>query len=121
MAKPAAKAPQEQVEQFEQLLATRPEIERKGAQLPYASVNGNMVCVLGADGTMGLRLGAADRSAFLKAYGGTLYEAYGAVMKEYVAVTPALLADTEAMAPWLAKSWVYAQTLKAKATTRNKS
>lgn len=120
MAKPAAKAPQEQVEQFEQLLATRPEIERKGAQLPYASVNGNMVCVLGADGTMGLRLGAADRSAFLKAYGGTLYEAYGAVMKEYVAVTPALLADTEAMAPWLAKSWVYARTLKAKATTRNK-
>ena len=120
MAKLAAKAPAEQVAQFERLLATRPEIERRGAQLPYASLHGNMVCVLGADGTMGLRLGVDDRAAFLKAHHGTLYEAYGAVMKEYVAVTPALLADTDAMAPWLAKCWAYAQTLKPKPTTRKK-
>ena len=79
-----------------------------------------MFTLLGADGVMGLRLGAADREAFLQAHGGKLYEAYGVVMKEYVAVPPARLADTAALAPWLAKSWDYAQGLRAKATTRKK-
>ena len=120
MAKPAAKAPPEQVADFERLLATIPELQRKGAQLPYAAVNGNIFTLLGADGVMGLRLAAEDRE-FLLAKGGKLYEAYGAVMKEYVAVPPALLADTAAMTPWLAKSWAYAQGLKPKATTRKKA
>jgi hypothetical protein len=83
-------------------------------------VNGNMFSLLGADGMMGLRLGAADRTAFLAEHGARLYEAYGAVMKEYVTVPPLLLADTAAMTPWLAKSWEYAQGLKPKATTRAK-
>jgi hypothetical protein len=52
MAKPAAKAPPEQVEHYERLLATLPGLERKGAQLPYTSVNGNMFTVLGADGVL---------------------------------------------------------------------
>jgi hypothetical protein len=47
--------------------------------------------------------------------------AYGAVMKEYVAVSPSLLADTAAMTHWLAKSWAYARGLKPKPTTREKS
>lgn len=120
MAKPAAKAPPEQVEHYERLLATLPELQRKGAQLPYTSVGGNMFTVLGADGVMGLRLAAADREAFLQAHAGKLYEAYGVVMREYVAVPPTQLADTAAMAPWLAKSWAYAQGLRAKPTTRKK-
>jgi hypothetical protein len=120
VAKPAAKAPPEQVEHYERLLATLPELQRKGAQLPYTSVNGNMFTILGGAGVMGLRLSPADRTAFLQAHGGKLYEAYGVVMKEYVAVPPAQLADTAALAPWLAKSWAYAQGLRAKATTRKK-
>ena len=119
--KPVAKAPPEQVAQYERLLATLPAFERKGAAMPYTSVNGNMFTILGADGVMGQRLSPADREAFMTEHGATLYEAYGAVMKEYVAVPPALLADTAALAPWLAKSWAYAQTLKPKATTRKKT
>lgn len=118
MAKPAAKAPPQQVEDYERLLDTLPELQRKGAQLPYTSVNGNMFSVLGADGVLGLRMATADRAAFLQAHGGKLYEAYGIVMKEHVAIPPPLLADTAAMAPWLAKSWAYAQTLRPKPTTR---
>jgi hypothetical protein len=120
MSKPAAKAPSQQLEQYERLLATLPAFERKGAALPYTSVNGNMFSILGADGVMGPRLGAADRAAFLAEHGARLYEAYGAVMKEYVAVPPPLLADTAGMTPWLAKSWAYAQGLKPKPTTRPK-
>jgi len=118
MAKPGPKAPPEQVAQYERALAALPEVERKGAAMPYTSVNGNMFSVLGADGVLGLRLSAADREAFLGQYGGKIYESYGAVMKEYVAVPAALLADTAAMATWMGKSWDYAKGLKAKATTR---
>jgi hypothetical protein len=117
--KPAAKAPPEHVAHYERLLATLPTFERKGAAMP--SVNGNMFTILGADGVMGLRLSPADREAFLAAHGARLYEAYGAVMKAYAAVPPDLLANAAALAPWLAKSWAYAQTLKPKPTTRKKT
>jgi len=69
---------------------------------------------------MGLRLAAAGREAFRSQHGARLYEAYGAVMKEYVAAPDALLADTERMAPYLAASWTFAKGLKAKPTTRKK-
>ena len=120
MSKPAVKAPPEQLQHYERLLATLPVFERKGAALPYTSINGNMFSLLGADGVMGLRLGAAKREAFLAEHGARLYEGYGAVMKEYVAVPAPLLTDTAAMAPWLAKSWDYAQELRPKPTTRAK-
>jgi hypothetical protein len=115
---PAASAPADKVALYERLVATLPEVERKGAALPYTAVNGAMFSILGADGVMGLRLAAADRAAFLAEHGARLYEAYGAVMKEYVAVPGALLADTERMRPYLAASWAYAKALKAKPTTR---
>ena len=51
MSKPAPKAPPEAVALYETLLATHPEIERKGATMPYTSVNGNMFSLLTADGT----------------------------------------------------------------------
>jgi hypothetical protein len=39
-------------------------------------------------------------------------------MKEYVAVPAELLAETERLAPYLAKSYDYARGLKPKPTTR---
>ena len=61
------------VQLYEALVATHPEIERKGKSSPYTSVNGNMFTVLAADGTLGLRLADADRDAFLATYGTGLY------------------------------------------------
>jgi hypothetical protein len=119
--KPAAKAPAGKVADYERLIATLPEVDRKGAALPYTSVNGNMFTLLGGEGVMGMRLAAGDREAFMREHGAKLYEAYGAVMKEYVAVPGAMLADTAALAPWLVKSWSYAQGLKPKPTKRPKA
>jgi hypothetical protein len=65
-----------------------------------------------------MRLGAADREAFVATFGTCLYEAHGAVMKEYVAVPAELVAETEKLAPYLAKSYDYAKGLKPKPTTR---
>jgi TfoX/Sxy family transcriptional regulator of competence genes len=120
MAKPAPGAPAETVRLYEALIATLPGVERKGAKLPYTSLNGNMFSILSAKGVMGLRLSKADREAFLKDHGASLYADYGTVMPEYVAVPADLLADTERMTSYVAASFAYAQTLRPKATTKKR-
>jgi TfoX/Sxy family transcriptional regulator of competence genes len=116
--KSVPKAPAESVVLYDALLATNPEIQRKGATMPYTSVNGNMFSLLTPDGTLALRLSAADREAFLKRHDTTLCEQYGVVMKEYVRVPPALLRDTPALAKYLEASYRYARSLRPKPTTK---
>jgi hypothetical protein len=118
MSKPAPKAPAPSVALYEALLATNPAIERKGATMPYTSVNGHMFSLLTPEGTLALRLPAAEREAFLKRYETTLCVQYGAVMKEYVQVPVSLLKNTRALAKYLDLSYRYACSLKPKPTTR---
>src|ERR1700684_2156942 len=86
---------------YDKLLATHPKIERKGAANPYTSLNGHMFTLLGQSGAMALRLPQDEREQFLKKYKTPLFEAYGAVMKEYVTVPDALLKNTKALQPYL--------------------
>lgn len=120
MARKTAAAPADKVALYEALIATNPAVERKGATLPYTSLNGNMFSFLDKDGRMGLRLAADEREAFLKRYKTTLSEQYGAVMKEYVVVPDALLANTSDLCPYFAAGYAYAGTLKPKPTKRAK-
>jgi hypothetical protein len=110
---------------YDKLIATNPDIERKGAKLPYTSVNGNMFTFLSEAGLMGLRLPAEEREVFLKKYKTGLFEAHGAVMKEYVTVPETLLKNTKALSKYLEASYRYVKTLKPKAqkikTAQNKS
>ena len=62
---------------YEKLLATHPEIERKGDTNPYTSLNGHMFTHLAPLGTLAIRLGRHDVAAFLKKYKTTLFESYG--------------------------------------------
>jgi TfoX/Sxy family transcriptional regulator of competence genes len=104
---------------YDALVATRPNVERKGATMPYTSMNGNMFSFLTPDGTLALRLSASDRDAFMAQYGSTLVEQHGAVMKEYVAVPADLLARIDEVKPWFDRSCDYAGSLKPKRTTRS--
>jgi hypothetical protein len=110
----------EKVALYDKLIATRPEIERKGDANPYTAVNGNMFTILLGSERLGIRLPEEERAKFLKKYGTTLLEAYGAVMKEYVAVPDGLLGKTKELARYLDLSFAYAGTLKAKVTTKRK-
>ena len=112
--------PDRAVHLYEALVATCPGIERKGKPSPHTSFNGNMFTVLSTDGTLGMRLAAADRDAFIATYGTGLYQAHGTVMKEYVAVPADLLTRTSELAPYLASSYKYAKSLKPKPTTRRR-
>ncbi|MBI1851116.1 MAG: hypothetical protein HYR85_12300 [Planctomycetes bacterium] len=118
MPKPVPRAPADSVTLYEKVIATIPEIERKGATMPYTSVNGNMFSLLTPDGTLALRLPSPEREEFLKRHDTKLCEQYGVVMKEYVRVPRALLQNTRELSKVLALSYRYACSLKAKPTTR---
>jgi TfoX/Sxy family transcriptional regulator of competence genes len=79
-----------------------------------------MFTMLSPSGAMALRLPEDEREKFIAKHKTKLFEAYGAVMKEYVAVPDVLLRDTKALKKYLEISYEYAKTLKPKATTKKK-
>src|SRR5580704_861803 len=112
--------PADKLALFDKLIAINPEIERKGANNAYAAVNGNMFLLMPPSGILAMRLPEVVREEFLKKYNTKLYEAYGAVMKEYVTVPDALLGKTKQLQKYLASGYEYVKTLKAK-PSRKKS
>src|SRR5579872_4630454 len=85
------------LERYEALVATMPGLERKGATMPYTSVNGHMFSLLTKEGGVVLRLSPSERNAFLKKHDTQTVVLYGAVMKEYVAIPDTLLAKTASL------------------------
>jgi TfoX/Sxy family transcriptional regulator of competence genes len=120
MAKAAESVPAHKLELYEKLVATNPRVERKGATMPYTSLNGHMFSFLTRTGTLALRLPAGEREAFLKKYKARLFEQQGAVMAEYVQVPDALLAKTRELKKFFDRSYEYVGSLKPKPTTRKK-
>ena len=84
----------DKLELYEKLVATNPSVKRKGATVPYTSLNGHMFSYLGKAGKLALRLPSGEREAFLKKYKTKLCEAYGKVQPEYVEVPDFLLSST---------------------------
>jgi hypothetical protein len=99
---------------YDKLLATHPKIERKGAANPYTSLNGHMFTYLNPSGTLALRLPEKEREEFLKKYKTTLFEDYGAAMKEYVTVPDSLFQRTKELSKYLDLSYAYIKSLKTK-------
>src|SRR5262249_57486305 len=112
--------PEEKLGLFDKLIAIRPEIERKGANNAYAAVNGNMFLLMQPDGVLAIRLPEGAREEFLKKYKAKLHEAYGAVMKEYVAVPEAVLGKTKELQKYVAASYDNTKSLKPKPTKKGK-
>jgi len=121
MPKPATAAvPSDKLELYEKLVATNPNVERKGATVPYTSLNGHMFSYLNKEGKLALRLPAGEREAFLKKYKAKLCEAYGVVQTEYVEVPDSLLSSTRELKKYFDSSYAYVGSLKPKPTTKKK-
>ncbi len=106
------------IEAYDRVIASVEGAERKGASMPYTSVNGNMSSFLSPAGALALRLSADDRATFIDRYGAAPHEAHGRVMAEYVTVPASLFEDSASLAPWFATSWTYVASLKPKPTKR---
>jgi hypothetical protein len=109
-----SKIPPEKLELYEKLIATNPQIKRKGDVHPYTSQNGHMFTYLDQTGTLGIRLPPAELEAFLKKYKSTLFVSYGAVKKDWATVPDALLKKTKELKKYLDISYEHTKTLKPK-------
>ncbi|MFW9803899.1 MAG: TfoX/Sxy family protein [Candidatus Thorarchaeota archaeon] len=118
MSKTSKEVYNDKLELYEKLIATHPDIERKGKIMPYTSHNGHMFSLLSKEGELGLRLPKDEREAFLEKYNTTPFEQYGAIMKEYVTVPDELLEKTEELRKYLEISYEYIKTLKPKPTKK---
>ena len=103
---------------FEAAIALVPEMELKGKNMLYTSMNGNMYTYMGKEGVLGIRLGKEDYKAFREQYQVGDLKAYGAVMREYVPIPEALHEDEETLKIWMEKSHAYAKTLETKPTKK---
>jgi len=121
-AKKKSGVPEEKLALFDELIAVRPGIERKGANNAYAAVNGNMFLLMQADGVLAIRLPEDAREEFLKKYKAKLHEAYGAVMKEYVAVPEGVLVagKVKDLQKYIAMSYDYTKVLRPKPTKKSR-
>lgn len=106
------------LELYEKLVATNPRVERKGASMPYTSLNGHMFSFLTKTGTLAIRLPADDRDVFLRKYKTKLCEQHGSVLEEYVEVPPALLKRTQELKKYFDLSYAYVSSLKPKPTKK---
>lgn len=114
MGKAKAAAPADKLELYEKLVATLPGVARKGATVPYTSLNGHMFSYLSKTGSLALRLQENERDAFLERYKTTLCKVYGVVQKEYVIVPDGLLKNTSELKKFFALSFSYVASLRPK-------
>jgi hypothetical protein len=114
--KKEASAPPEVVALYDKMVASCPEVPRKGATMPNTSVNGHMFSFIHPSGAVALRLPPGVREEFVEKYETKLYDAYGMIQKEYVLVPITLMEQTDELAPYFKQSWEYVQTLKPKKT-----
>ncbi|MDH3205794.1 MAG: hypothetical protein OEO79_04240 [Gemmatimonadota bacterium] len=119
---PKKKTPvsEEKKEWYARLVATHPDVDMKGKNLLYTSVNGHMFTMFSTNAKLGIRLGKDDRETFIRDFDTSLLETYGTVMKEYVRVPDSLLPETALLEPYLKKSYAYVTSLKPKPTKRPK-
>src|SRR4051812_26371554 len=75
--------PADKIALYEKVVAQFPDVKRKGDNVPYTSLNGNMYSYLAKNGTMALRLPEEVRDDFLKEHNARLMQVYGITQKEY--------------------------------------
>lgn len=110
--------PLEKISLYEKIVSSIPDVEIKGAAMPYTSWNGHMFSFLDSEGRLGLRLPALEREDFIKLYKTKLCEAHGTILKEYVLVPDSLCKNTEKMSAYFNSSFLYVSNLKPKSTKK---
>lgn len=108
------------VQIYQTLISTIPNVELKGAKMPYTSFNGHMFSFLDKDGNLGLRLPMKERNEFIIEHKTKLCEAHGTILKEYVLVPEKLFLNTEMIKEYFIISFAYVSSLSPKPTKKRK-
>lgn len=116
--------PERELELYRRLLASTPGVDEKSNfGSAYTAVNGNMYSMISKHGVVGIRLPESERSAFIERFGTELYRGDRAwpPAKHFVAIPADLLEDTDALRPYLERSYQHTLTLKPKPTARRRA
>ena len=105
--------PPETLALYDKLVATNPQIERKGDTVPYTSLNGHMFSYIN-EGSLVLRLSNEDKDAFEQKYKTGPVVSYGVIKKDFVNVPGPLLKKTKELKLYFDQSITYVKTLKPK-------
>ena len=111
---------EERLELYNQLVASHTEAERKGATIPYTSLNGHMYSMFTKGDEVALRLSKDEVEKFIEKFKTKNVEQYGIVQKEYVVVPDALLKKTAELKKYFEMSYAYVNSMKPKATAKKK-
>jgi len=116
------KSPETLVRLFDAIVPDDARAERrKMFGYPCCFTGGNMFMGLHQENLI-LRLPEEAREELLRIPGAARFEPMaGRVMKEYVAVPPAMLDDPTALAPWVGRSFDFALAMPPKAPKKQKS
>ncbi|HWY75201.1 MAG TPA: hypothetical protein VN281_06270 [Verrucomicrobiae bacterium] len=120
-AKPKSSISGETLALYEKLVATNPDVERKGATVPYTAANGTMFTFLTTDGTLALRLPPDQLEPFFKKFNTSHPVAYGKVMKDWAAVPASLLTNTRELKKYFDLGFEHAAAKKSKGKGKSKS
>ncbi|MEO0481707.1 MAG: hypothetical protein AAF196_19745 [Planctomycetota bacterium] len=105
---------------YDAVIATQPEVARKGKANPYTSCKGRMFSFVTKENELAIRLNDEDREAFLKKHKTKPIIVYGTVMKEYVRIPESLIRRTKELAKTFAKSFEHFDSLPQNPTTKPK-
>ena len=103
---------------YEQMVATIPEVDRKGKTMPYTSLNGNMFSFLARDGEISLRFNKPEQEKFMSDHQAAPSIQYNSVMHGYAIVPESVLNDQVLLHKYFQLSFENAKTLKPKPTKK---
>ena len=105
---------EEKLSFYDKLVATNPQLERKGKTMPYTSANGHMFSMLNKDGEIGIRLSKESGERFMEEYQTTKFKSHGAFMRGYVVIPEELYEDMDLLASLLQEAYEFVMSLEPK-------
>jgi len=105
---------EEKLKIYDALVAKCPRFERKGKTGPYTSANGHMFSFLNKAGELGFRYSKEVQEKYLKEHNTTLFKSHGAVMRGYILIPEAMMADQDKLIKLLNESYDYVMSLPPK-------
>ncbi|MEM7550796.1 MAG: hypothetical protein AAF363_14025 [Bacteroidota bacterium] len=99
---------------YDKLVATKPDLERKGKTMPYTSANGHMFSMMNKDGEIGVRLSKESGEKFMEKYKTTRFKSHGAFMRGYVLIPEALYDNMDLLSALLQEAYEYVMSLEPK-------
>ena len=101
-------------QQYQELIDRHPDVELKGKNMLYTSLNGHMFSQINKTGEFGIRLSKEDGEEFIAKHNSGPFMSYGAVMRGYVRVPDEVFADTEELDAYFKKSISFIKMLDPK-------